>query len=226
MKGAKAKGILIGLTAVLLVSGVMGVAYATSNGDNNPDHEIDLKLKDQDEPWQDGVSATWTATNMAPGDEFAFDESFVELRGKFPKKVDMGKLERKVWITCDYAPWTDSDPDEMAKHMVITKAIYWVTYKKEVWQIDLLTGELTITSKGTDTILPSNNNWQIQDVEPDGKVTFYDLKADPLINLPFPHKGSVIGPRFEMSVRFHEDAGNEFQGDTFNLTMIYTLSIP
>jgi len=29
---------------------------------------------------------------------------------------------------------------------------------------------------------------------------------------------------FEMSVRFDSAAGNEFQGDTFRLTMIYTLT--
>jgi len=212
MKSAKAKGILIGLTAILLVSGVMGVAYATSNSDDDPQQKVDLKLRDdQDEPWQDGISATWTVTNMAPGDEFSFDESFVELRSDFPRDFP-GKVE----ITCDYL-----DSDEMAKYMVITSSIYRVNYKKEVWEINLLTGELTKTLKKKDTILPSNSNWQIQDADGDSRVTFYELKQSPLTNLPSPLKAKEA--RFEMSVRFHEDAGNEFQGDTFNLTMIFTL---
>lgn len=223
MKGIKVKGIVLGLVALLLVAGIMGTVYARTNSDDNPQHKVDLKLSDQDEPWQDGVSATWTAANMSPGDEFAFYDSFVELRGKFPEKVDMGKLERKVEITCDYDPWTSLHPDEMAKYMVITRCIYKFTYKKEVWHIDCLTGELTIISKDRHDSY-TNDQWQIQDVEPDGRVTFYDLKESPLSNLPFPHQGDVIEPRFEMSVKFHEDAGNEFQGDTFNLTMIYTLS--
>ncbi|GAI80130.1 unnamed protein product, partial [marine sediment metagenome] len=178
------KGILLSLMAILLVSGMMGAAYAsfdTVNPQNNfSDNKVDLKLIDQDElSWQDGVSATWVAPNMAPGDEFAFDESFVGLRGNVPGKVE---------ITCDY----EVDEEWMAKHMVITRFIY------------------------------HNEEWQIQDFDGDGKVTFYDLKWSPVTNLPLPRRGH--GTRFEMSVRFHQDAGNEFQGDTFNLTMIFTLN--
>ena len=196
MKGAKAKGILIGLTAILLVSGAMGVAYATSTSDNNQnnfsDDEVDLWLKDQDDGWGDPVLATWVVTNMAPGDEFAFDASFVGLRSKFPKKVDMGWVN----ISCNYTVVgePDSHADEMAKHMVITRFVY------------------------------NNEEWEVQDYDNDDRVTFYDLKWSPVTNLPLPRKGK--GARFEMSVRFHKDAGNEFQGDTFNLTMKYTLTTP
>lgn len=171
--------------AILLVSGMMGVAYASSNTVNNQnnfsDNKVDLQLQDQDEDWGDGVTRTWTATNMAPGEEFAFAGSFVDLRSNFPGKVE---------ITCDYDTGTGLDPDKMAKYMVITRFIY------------------------------NNEKWQIKDVDNDGRVTFYDLKQSPLKNLPLPRKD---GSRFEMSVKFHEDAGNEFQGDTFNLTMIFTL---
>jgi hypothetical protein len=231
MKSAKAKGILIGLTAILLVSGVMGVAYAMSNSDDDPQQKVDLKLRDQNESWRDNVSKTWVAINMAPGQEVDFvdDEPFVGLQSDFPSDFP-GKVE----ISCNYAvdeefpqneadtdPNTNSDPDSMAQYMVITSSIYRVTYKKEVWEIDLLRGELTKTSKKKDTILPSNSNWQIQDADGDGRKTFYDLRQSPLTNLPSPLKAKET--RFEMSVRFHEDAGNEFQGDTFNLTMIFTL---
>jgi len=220
MKGVTVKGILLSLIAIVLVSGVMGAAYAWPNSDDNPRHKVDLKLRDQDEPkWQDGVSATWVATNMAPGDEFAFEESFVELRGKFPKKVDMGTVN----ITCSYNPWTDLQPDEMAKQMVITRYVYEFTYKKKVLQIDCLTGELTVISGKNKHLHEgyTNEEWQIRDVDDDDRVTFCDLNQSPLANLPLPRKGK--GARFEMSVRFHQDAGNEFQGDTFNLTMIYAL---
>lgn len=208
MKGAKVKGILLSLMGILLVSGMMGVAYASSDTVNNQnnfsDNKVDLKLRDQDEDWGDGVTRTWTATNMAPGEEFAFGGCFVDL---------WSKSEGKVKITCNYEvdeefpqteadtdPKTNEDPDKMAKYMVITSFVY------------------------------NNEEWQIQDFDPpgpegaDGKITFYDLKKSPLKNLPSPLKD---GTRFEMSVKFHEDAGNEFQGDTFNLTMIFTLkSVP
>jgi hypothetical protein len=229
MKGAGVKGILLSLMAVLLVSGMTGVAYAWPDGNNDRNrfshHNLDLKLKDQDEPWGDGVSATWTATDMAPGGEFAFDGSFVGLQGNVPGKVD---------ITCDYAveeefpqtkadtdPETDLHPGEMAKYMVITRCIY----KDDGWQIDCLTGEFKIMSwrrNGLRTLY-INDDWQVKDAEPDGKITFYDLKQSPLTNLPSPGGGCANRTRFEMSVKFHQDAGNEFQGDIFTLTMIYTL---
>lgn len=182
--------------AILLVSGMMGVAYAsfdTVNPQNNFSHnDADLWLKDQDDGWGDPVLATWVVTNMAPGEEcdFVDDEPFVGLRTKFPKKVDMGWVN----ISCNYTVdgESDSHADDMAKHMVITSFVY------------------------------NNEEWQIQDFDGDGRITFYDLKWSPVTNLPLPRKGK--GTRFEMSVRFHEDAGNEFQGDTFNLTMIYTLT--
>lgn len=183
MKDARVKGILLSLMAVLLVSGMMGVAYASANNvntqNNFSDSSLDLKLNDQNDlTWRDGVTATWKTTNMAPGDEFAFDGSFVGLRSDFPGKVE---------ITCDY------NSDAMAKHMVITRFIY------------------------------DNEEYQVQDVDGDGRVTFYDLKESPVTNLPSPRKGGVDGTLFEMSVKFHEGAGNKFQGATFNLTMIFTL---
>lgn len=184
------KGILLSLMAILLVSGMMGVAYAsfdTVNPQNNfSDDKVDLQLMDQNEPWGDSVSATWVVTNMAPGDEFAFNESFVGLWSDFPGKVE---------ITCTYEIVGKSNwhADDMAKYTVITSFVY------------------------------NNEEWQVQDADGDGRVTFYDLKQSPLTNLPSPSKGGDEGTRFEMSAKFHQDAGNEFQGDTFNLTMIFTL---
>jgi len=186
------KGILLSLMAILLVSGMMGVAYAsfdTVNPQNNSSaNKVDLQLKDQDDGWGDPVLATWVVTNMAPGEEcdFVDDESFVGLWSDFPGKVE---------ISCNYTVdgKSDSHADDMAKYMVITSFVY------------------------------NNEEWQVQDVDGDGRVTFYDLTQSPLTNLPSPRKGDDEGTRFEMSVKFHEDAGNEFQGDTFNLTMIFTL---
>lgn len=190
------KGILLSLMAILLVSGMTGVAYARFDNvnprNNFSDDNLDLWLKDQDDGWGVPVSATWVVTDMAPGQEFTFDESFVGLRTKFPKKADTGKVE----ITCDYevAGKSDGYADGMAKHMVITSFVY------------------------------NDEQWPVQDIDGDGRITFYDLKQSPVTGLPFPRGGH--GTRFQMSVRFHQDAGNGFQGDTFNLTMSYTLTTP
>jgi len=57
----------------------------------------------------------------------------------------------------------------------------------------------------------------------DGKITLYDLKQDPLDDLP---ASDDIEEEFQvrMRLKFDENAGNDFQGDTFNLTMIFTLN--
>jgi hypothetical protein len=241
MRGIRVRGILLSLMAILVVSGMTGAAYAWpgNNGKCHYDNcycrcqcKTDLKLKDQDEGWGDGVTATWTATSMAPGDEFAFDGSFVGLRDKSSRNL-WGEV---VAITCEYKvdeelpqteadtdPQTDLYPDDMAKQMVITRCIY----KNCIWQIDCLTGKMAVEKRYRNTTWRNciNRYWRIQDVDSDGRITFYDLKQRPLTNLPSPRWGGVGGTRFEMSIRFHQDAENEFQGDTFDLTMVYALEM-
>lgn len=220
MTGIRLRTILMAMMAVIAVSGSIGAAYACYVPPGpcpNPPTQMDLKIRDQDETWSDGVRATWTASNMAPGSELAFAGCFVGLRSQFPKQVRTGVME----MTCSYNSWTALQPDKMAKYMEITRCTYNYANGNEKWQINLLTGKATKTLKKVNTYLPANKDWQIQDVDRDGRVTFYDLKRRPLENLPSLPDDEA---RFEMSVRFHQAAGNEFQGDAFTLTMIYALT--
>ncbi|MDI6903775.1 MAG: TasA family protein [Methanocellales archaeon] len=201
--------ILAAVLVIGLVASAGAGAYAyfsdseSSTGNTFAAGTLDLKIVDRDEPvWGDGVTATWTATNMKPGDSFAFGVEFVGLGRSGTITPD--HLE----ITCDYSvieevpqtesdtdPHTDQNPDSMAKQMNITRFLYnAVDY------------------------LPS-----IQDVDFDGKKTFYDLKRAPVDNLPIPQIADGQ-QNFRLSVEFLEGAGNEFQGDTFDLTMIFTLN--
>jgi hypothetical protein len=223
MPGTKIKIVLLVSMAIVVASGSISAAYACYETPHCPPHhpgciqQTDLKICDQDEAWADGVSGTWMASNMAPGDEFAFDGCFVGLLSQFPRKVDKGSLG----ITCQYNPWSIARPDNMAKYMEITRCVYEYSCRNERWQVNLLTGKATrISTSGRNSVMTSRD-WQIQDVDRDGRITFYDLKKRPLKNLPsFPDDEAG----FEMSIRFHQNAGNEFQGDTFTLSMIYTLT--
>ena len=141
--------------------------------------------------WSDGVTATWTATNMKPGDEFPFNVEFVGLRRA--GTLTPSSLE----ITCDYSvlPEAATEPDGMAQHMIITRFRYnGINYLDD-----------------------------IADVDGDGEKTFYDLKNSPVTGLPIP-VGGDSATFFRLSVKFSESAGNEFQGATFDLTMIFTLN--
>lgn len=198
--------ILTGIVALLAGAGLYAYFSDTAKSTGNVFSAGtigDLKTIDCDElTWKDGVTATWTATNMKPGDNFPFDAKLVGL-SRVVGTITPGSLE----ITCGYsvieeAPQTESDtnpntnkqPDAMAKQMIITRFKY----------------------NGTDYVD------SIADFDRDGQKTFYDLKNSPVTGLPIPVVADG-GTFFRLSVKFSEDAGNDFQGDTFDLTMIFTL---
>lgn len=221
----KLGGAIFSIMAVVLMLGATGVVYACPE----PAYPqcrptcIDLKIRDQDEGWRDGVSGTWTAANMAPGDTFDFQGSFVGL-----KASEKGRLN----ISCGYAVTeeippvesdtdqdTDSHPDEMASELVLTKCLY----RYGSWEIDLLTGLPSgMSPRDRYAYTCYGMCWQIADADGDGRITFYDLKAMPLSGLPLPKSG-YQSASYMMSVKFAETAGNDLQGDRFNLTMSYTL---
>jgi predicted ribosomally synthesized peptide with SipW-like signal peptide len=223
---------ILTITVVVTLAGAGTLAYfsdtETSTGNTLTTGTLDLKIRDQNESWGDGVTATWTATDMKPGDEFDFYTSFVQLA-----KADTTTPDH-LEITCDYVveeeipqteadtdPNTDQNPDSMAKEMIITRAIY----RDDTWCIDCLTGIKydsynVLTYQCTGNVIDQSTDWEIEEQDGDGKITFYDLKYDELDNLP----PATSPTTFEMSVKFDENAGNDFQGDTFNLTMIFTLN--
>jgi hypothetical protein len=197
--------LIVGLVGTMAGVGIYAKLVDTEKSTNtfSASSGFDLKTMDWDETgWKDGVSLTWIATNMKPGDEFNFpDDKWVALSWLGP--LTPGSLE----VTCNYSvieeePQTEADtdpntnlnPDSMAKQMIILSLKYnGVEYADD-----------------------------ISDIDGNEKITFFDLKNAPLTNLPIPSSNDG-GTFFRLSVKFSEDAGNDFQGDTFDLTMIFTL---
>ncbi len=221
------KGLLLSLIMVLITIGMMGTAYAKTDDCITPqctDDCSNLQIKDQNEPWGDGVSGTWMAANMAPGNQYDFAGSFVGLRSSSRGYVDITcgyrVVEERPVAEPDTDPLTNLHPDKMAKELILTRCIY----KTSTWQINCLTGEATgMTAKEKRTYLDYPGiRWQIPDVDHDGRITFYDLKTGPLRGLPLP-QSSQTNSRMEISVKFAESAKNGLQGDTFNMAMQYTL---
>lgn len=212
------KRILVSLSIIGVVAGIAiggTIAYfsdvETSKGNTLTAGTLELEIRDQDEGFGNGVVATWVASDIKPGWSDSFTVPFVGL--KKLGTVDPDHLE----ITCDYQvieedpqteadtdPNTDLTPDKMAKEMIITRCEYY-----DVVVINCLTDP--------------NPDYRIEDKDGDGKITFFDLKQDPLDNIP-PPGGSYAMGYFEMGVKFDEVAGNDFQGDMFDLTMIFTLN--
>jgi predicted ribosomally synthesized peptide with SipW-like signal peptide len=177
----------------------------------------DLKLSHSSGgPWTDGVTGTWTLADMKPGNET--EEASVFFK-------NFGSPSSTMTITCDYNvdeetnpvesdtdPHTDQHPDELAKYMVIT----YICYRDDQININCLTGE--------DDGYPPNENWRVNDTDLDERITLYDLKMDPLVNLPSPDTQQNGITQLDMRIKFDENAGNDFQGDIFDLTMIFTLN--
>jgi len=223
---------IIGVVAAIAIGGT--IAYfsdtETSVGNTLTAGVLDLKIRDGDEKWGDGVVGTWTADDVKPGNEYEFLAPLVML-SKTYDSIDADHLE----ITCDYAveeedPCIESDtdcetnlhPEEMAKEMLITRCVY-----RDDTCIDCLTGKEyngydTENQVCTGIELGQKDDWKIEDRNGDGKISFYDLNQDKLDNLPpVPNTPFYY---FEMGVKFAETAGNDFQGDSFDLTMIFTLN--
>ena len=244
MKGNKT--ILGSILAISLVSIILASSYTgaffkdveTSEDNSFSSGLLDMKIANNDGNYTNGIIGTWTAEDFKPGDEYEFISSFVSLV-KTPESIEANHTE----ITCDYSVedtcdpldpdylesdtdcHTDDNPDEMAKEMIITKCVYT---DGSSWCIDCLTGEkfdgyAPINHNCTGNVIDSSNDWKIEDQLPlDGKISFYDLKNDDLDNFPPILESPEY--KFQMSVKFDETAGNDFQGDTFNLTMIFTLN--
>jgi len=164
--------------------------------------------------WSDGVIATWTLSNMKPGDSVSGQ---VLLYNVGTIAADHVKIhcnytveEENPRVESDTDPYTDQNPDAMAKAIIIVSAYY----SGNNYEIDLLEGKNTITGETHDT-------WKIDDIDGDGKITLYDLHNDPLDDLPPPNG---LQYSFTMTLQFDPNAGNDFQGDTLYLTMIFTLN--
>ncbi len=225
-------GAIFSIAAVFLMLGATGAVYACPEPGGYPgwlghpgggQNCLDLKIRDQDEGWCDGVSGTWTAAHMAPGDSYDFQGSFVGLKA--------GERSR-LGITCSYTVteevppveadsdlYTNLTPDKMGRELVLTKC----RYRYGGWEIDLLTGiPYGMSPRERAGYGCYGIRWQISDADGDGRLTFYDLKAMPLSGLPLPKSG-YQSASCVMSVKFAETAGNDLQGDQFNLDMVYTV---
>ena len=190
----------------------------TSSGNTFTAGTFDLKMR-VDTLWgDDGVAyASWSGTNMAPGQNLGS----ATIRLKEFGTILADHLE----ISCDYTVsevWQESDtentslvPDNFAKYLEITL----LRYENAGWYINCLTGERR--HPVTHALIDSSEDWRVSDTDGVGGVSLYDLKTDPLDNLPPPGYASS---EFSMGLRFHPDAGNNLQGDILDLTVIFTLN--
>lgn len=191
---------------VVMLAGAGALAYfsdtESSTGNTFTAGTMDLKIKDGDQDWSDGIGAEWTMTDMKPGDS---DYGSVDLKNAGSIPAD--HLE----ITCDYTiddptgpesdEQEDTSADHMADYMIITKLDYSYPNGNN--------------STGTENLLPKLN-----DKDGDGK-DLLELKKQGIDDVtPAPDGHNTI----DMTIKFSEDAGNDFQDDTLTVTFKFAIA--
>lgn len=198
------RSLLLSLLSLLLVAGFIWsgtIALFTdsesSTGNTFTAGNINLQLKDNDEVWGDGVTATWHATNMSPGDELNFDIEQIELRnmGSIPGTT----VDITVQNSVIDPPGPNSDTEEGTTDMDKVMEITWMEYE----------------DGSVHNVLS-----HISDVNGNGYKDLDDLEAAGVSGL-----GAMTGTgRFQMHLRFHPDADNDYQGDTLVCDVIFTIN--
>jgi len=83
---------------------------------------------------------------------------------------------------------------------------------------------ITFMQYHTTTIITSEYDYDINyftDTSGDGRISLDEFEAQPLLGLtPVPNNGTIT---FFMIVEFALDAGNEYQGDRTNMTLMFAL---
>ncbi len=214
------------LLATVLVAGLLGLGVhasffdaETSHGNMFEDGVMDLKVKDQDELWADGVHVTWWADNIYPGWEKDYAQSLFF--------SNFGNVEADhVELTCSYdieqgtaeSGSPSNSADDFARCLQITR----LEYRDTGWWLDLAAG----TMGGSPPYPPGYQpgDWVIKDVDGDGIRTFYDLAHQDVDNLPKPLKDNLGPLHIELSLKCVEGAGNEIQGDRLLVDIEVTLN--
>ena len=205
--------LLFAIAALVSLVAVTGIVYASPqttvtpncSGGGNNNQQLTLQLDDENQTWGPGVNNTWSASNMAPGQTYAFTGNFVGLLSSLPSTA---------LITCDYKD-TKGISDQMAQKMILTKCIY----NTSLWSIDCLTGNWQIFAPASTGNI---SNWKLTDFDKDGFVTLYDLEKSPLNYLPLPSSSVTNSTKIQISVEFAPTAGNNLQNDALNMNMDFT----
>jgi len=227
------KKLLLSILAIFLVIGLVGAGTLawfqdteTSTGNTFTAGTMDLKIW-TGSTWGDvGETAIWTMSKMEPG--ITTDSGKAEV--KWLGSITPHHME----ITCSYTategdPYgsgtpdtvnTAADPDSFAKYVEITSFNYYDGSPS--WHIMWDGTNYSISGNPPKPSGWTATDWEITDSDGVAGISLCDLKYDHLDNLPPGNEDEVL--HFEMTVKFRSDAGNDLQGDTLNLTMIFTLN--
>jgi hypothetical protein len=193
---------------------MMGAAFAsfqdtgTSTGNTFTAGTLDLKLTDDNEGLADGVTSSWTMSNMTPGLSSVTNGVTLKNTGSVAANHVKISFVNTIQDTPDLASDTNwsSVPADMAK---------WL-------QIILMSYD-GVTFLG----LGSTPGHQLIDTNSNGFIDLDDVtnpaNEAALSNLLAPLPNSVGSETLSMHIMFNAGATNDIQGDTLTTTVTFTL---
>ncbi len=210
MKGNKT--ILDSILVISLVSIILAGSYTgafffdteTSEGNTFTAGTFDMKISGVGYDYQDNIGFLWDLSDIKPGDNLSTRAFGFKNEGTIPAD--------NMKITCNYSV-IEEDPCVEPDTNCSTDLSPWTM------AANFTIAELIIREDGgDDTHLLSNlTDWNVN-----GEKDLQDLKESGVNTTVVPngtsHTVVTIG------LKFNENAGNDFQGDTFNLTMKFTLN--
>lgn len=191
---------VVAVTALLLAGTTLAFFWdlESSWGNTLATGTIDLKIKDNNEPWGDGVTATWTIDDMKPGQEFPSLIEQIELKNG--GTLTASTLDITVACSVVDPPGPESDTEEGTTDLDTMMELTCLEYEDGFPMIDLLP--------------------LFDDVNGNGWKDLDDLERDPIVGVPAP-----IGTgHFQLGFRFRPEADNDYQGDRLVSDFIFTLN--
>jgi len=205
---------ILGLTIaiVLIIGAVAGATWAyfsdteASSGNVFTAGTLTLKLTDSDETDQDGVTASWSNTNMAPDDTCV---GWVDLKNVGTIGAD--HVEISFANTVDNVTYpTPGDDTDISDSLIVTVMSYGAT----------------------DFLAQTGGDFDNADIEAadnagngDGTITLDELDGVTIANLtevPLANGASVV--RFDMTVQLDSNTGDGNQGDSVTTVITFTLN--
>lgn len=206
------KKLLLGLISVAVCAGMLGSIFAyftdveTSVGNTVTAGTFDLKISDADEGFRDGVTTTWTMTNMKPGDS-AVGPLFVNLQNSGNIAGDHVEISFSHVIDEDSNPVeTDSNPSSIPGDIARWMQIILMSYDT----VNFMSGYVDANYNGF---------FDLEDVT----LPPYAGEGGLLDNLPKPPPASNGTRSFCLSLFFNAGAGNDIQGDILTTTVTFKL---
>lgn len=180
--------LVIVITAAIVIGNAAIYLSDKGIGGNNTfaNNPLDLQVKDQNEPWGNGVSATWVMDNMKPGDTSEMNS--VYLRNVSSTEADYVKITVANITTDPNNEESDTEyptDDNMDKWMEIAEMYY--------------NGNNILT----DLTDQNGNGWRDLD----------DFEQQGLENLTPPLADLGNMKIFTLQLKFRQEADNMFQGD-------------